>query len=146
VTELEGTKKIFAIELNLPVQTYDIDFANVVSNIVYIRWLEDLRIALVSAHFSLPEMVKQDIAPILLETSIQYKQPLMLFDLPIGRMWMSQMKYLRWTVNAEIFAGERLVATAEQVGCFINLSSRKPISIPKQLSHQFKSAQQLPSF
>jgi len=34
----------FLIEVPLPVRTYDIDFAGIVSNIVYIRWLEDLRL------------------------------------------------------------------------------------------------------
>ncbi|MEE3719851.1 thioesterase family protein [Tumidithrix elongata RA019] len=138
MTQLVESKQLINVELKLPVQPYDIDFAGVVSNIVYIRWLEDLRVALVSACFSLSEMVEQDIAPILLETSIQYKQPVVLFDLPIGRMWMSKMKYLRWTVSAEILVGEKLVATAEQIGCFINLSSRKPVSIPKELSQAFR--------
>ena len=33
-------------EQPLPIRTYDIDFAGIVSNIVFIRWLEDLRLAL----------------------------------------------------------------------------------------------------
>ncbi len=35
-----------AIERDLPIRTYDIDFAGIVSNIVYVRWLEDLRLAM----------------------------------------------------------------------------------------------------
>jgi acyl-CoA thioesterase FadM len=31
------------VELPIVVKTYDIDFANIVHNRVYIRWLEDLR-------------------------------------------------------------------------------------------------------
>ena len=31
-------------EQPLPIRTYDIDFAGIVSNIVFIRWLEDLRL------------------------------------------------------------------------------------------------------
>ena len=31
-------------EQPLPIRTYDIDFARIVSNIVFIRWLEDLRL------------------------------------------------------------------------------------------------------
>ncbi len=33
--------KHLEIELQLPVKTYDIDFAGIVSNIVYVRWFED---------------------------------------------------------------------------------------------------------
>ena len=35
-------QKPLEVSLNLPIKTYDIDFAGIVSNIVYIRWLEDL--------------------------------------------------------------------------------------------------------
>jgi acyl-CoA thioester hydrolase len=34
------------VERALPIRTYDIDFAGIVSNIVYVRWLEDLRLAM----------------------------------------------------------------------------------------------------
>jgi acyl-CoA thioester hydrolase len=37
-------QKPFEVALDLPIKTYDIDFAGIVSNIVYIRWLEDLRL------------------------------------------------------------------------------------------------------
>jgi len=33
-------------EQPLPIRTYDIDFAGIVSNIVFVRWLEDLRLGL----------------------------------------------------------------------------------------------------
>ncbi len=36
-------QRVMEVNLSFPVRTYDIDFAGVVSNIVYIRWLEDLR-------------------------------------------------------------------------------------------------------
>ncbi len=34
------------VERDLPIRTYDIDFAGIVGNIVYVRWLEDLRLAM----------------------------------------------------------------------------------------------------
>ena len=40
-------------ELPLRVQTYDIDFAGIVSNIVFIRWLEDLRLGLMDEAYPL---------------------------------------------------------------------------------------------
>ena len=38
--ETEGAMTEF-YEQPLPIRTYDIDFAGIVSNIVFIRWLED---------------------------------------------------------------------------------------------------------
>src|SRR5947208_6147204 len=43
------------VELLLAVRTYDIDFAGHVSNIVYIRWLEDLRLQFLNEHLPLQE-------------------------------------------------------------------------------------------
>jgi acyl-CoA thioester hydrolase len=53
------------VELVLPVKTYDIDFAGIVSNIVYIRWLEDLRLEMLDAYLPLQKMLEDGIAPIL---------------------------------------------------------------------------------
>ncbi len=46
------------VELVLPVKTYDIDFAGIVSNIVYIRWLEDLRLEILDAYLPLQKMLE----------------------------------------------------------------------------------------
>ena len=128
------------VELVLPVKTYDIDFAGIVSNIVYIRWLEDLRLEILDAYLPLQKMLEDGIAPILLQTQIEYKQPITIFDVPIGRMWMSKMKKLKWTVTAEIVAG-KVATIAEQSGGFINLSSRKPVLIPQQLYQAYLAQQ-----
>ena len=40
-------------EQPLPIRTYDIDFAGIVSNIVFIRWLEDLRLGLMDQAYPL---------------------------------------------------------------------------------------------
>ena len=40
-------------EQPLPIRTYDIDFAGIVSNIVFIRWLEDLRLGLLDQAYPL---------------------------------------------------------------------------------------------
>ena len=47
------------VELTIPVRSYDIDFAGIVSNIVYIRWLEDLRLKWLDEHFPLDRQFKQ---------------------------------------------------------------------------------------
>jgi len=48
---LTEDKKILLIEKEIKVATYDIDFAGIVSNISYIRWLEDLRLAWLEKYF-----------------------------------------------------------------------------------------------
>ena len=62
-------------EQPLPIRTYDIDFAGIVSNIVFIRWLEDLRLALLDRAYPLTRALAEDVAPILLATRINYRRP-----------------------------------------------------------------------
>ena len=52
-------------EQPLPIRTYDIDFSGIVSNIVFIRWLEDLRLGLMEQAYPLILALAEDVAPTL---------------------------------------------------------------------------------
>jgi acyl-CoA thioester hydrolase len=122
------------VELAFPPRTYDIDFAGVVNNIVYIRWLEDLRLALMAPIYPVDRALREDAAPILLSTGIEYDKPATIQDATlVGRMWVPRMERIKWHVAAEFAVGDRVHARATQVGLFIKLSTRKPIAPPKQL-------------
>ncbi|HTZ77031.1 MAG TPA: thioesterase family protein [Stellaceae bacterium] len=125
------------VEMPLPIRTYDIDFAGIVSNIVYVRWLEDLRIAMMAEVYPLPQAVAEDVAPVLLETRVTYQHPLTLQDRPVGRIWATSMKGVRWRIAAEIRVGETVHARAEQTGIFIRLSTRRPVPPPAPLVERF---------
>ena len=129
--------KPLAIELQLPVKTYDIDFAGIVSNIVYVRWLEDLRLEMLSSFWPLEEQLQHGIAPIVLQTSIDYKQSIQMSDRPIGKMWIASLAALRWSVGAEISIAGKTAAIAQQMGIFINLETKKPMRIPAKLQQHF---------
>lgn len=128
-----NNKRPFEIQLSLPVQTYDIDFAGVVSNIVYVRWLEDLRIKMIAQEWPVKEQFAKGIAPVLASTTIRYQQAVYLQDNLVGRMWMERLKRLKWFVSAEFWRGADIVATAEQTGCFLNLDSQKPEKVPEHI-------------
>lgn len=129
--------KPLAVELQLPVRTYDIDFAGIVSNIVYVRWLEDLRLEMLSHSLPLEELLQNGIAPLILQTKIDYKQAIQMIDRPIGKMWVESLASLRWIVSAEIAIAGEISAIAQQTGIFINLETKKPIRIPAQLQQQY---------
>jgi acyl-CoA thioester hydrolase len=132
MSELFTQKKSFPIESYLSVQTYDIDFAGIVSNIVYIRWLEDLRLKMMEKYLPLNELLPQNYCPTLASTQIEYKQALRLFDRPIGKMWMSKLGRLRFTIHAEIYHQQKLVTQATQVGFFVNINTMRPMTIPQK--------------
>jgi acyl-CoA thioester hydrolase len=130
-------RKPLEIELQLPVKTYDIDFAGIVSNIVYVRWLEDLRLEMLSNFFPLAEQLESGIAPIVMQTTIDYKQSIQMTDRPIGKMWIDSLASLRWIVGAEISIEGKTSAMAQQTGIFINLQTKKPIRIPERLQQHY---------
>jgi acyl-CoA thioester hydrolase len=125
------------VERALPVRTYDIDFAGIVGNIVYVRWLEDLRLAMMEETYPIAQALAEDVAPILLETRIAYERPVRIDDALVGRMWVTDMGRLKWRLAAEFtVAGERRAA-AEQTGIFIRLSTRRPIAPPLALRRRY---------
>jgi len=136
MNDLEQPKPL-EVELHLPVRTYDIDFAGIVSNIVYVRWLEDLRIEMLHRFLPLEELLQNGTAPLILQTKIDYKQALQMTDRPIGKMWVESIASLRWIVSAEIAIAGKIAAIAQQTGIFINLETKKPIRIPDRLQQQF---------
>jgi acyl-CoA thioester hydrolase len=132
--------KPLEIALHLPVKTYDIDFAGIVSNIVYVRWLEDLRIEMLDRFLPLEELLQNGIAPLILQTKIDYKQAIQMADRPLGKMWIESIESLRWQVSAEISNAGKISAIAQQTGIFINLATKRPSKIPDRLQQLYQES------
>ena len=133
----ESTTRPFEVSLSLPVRTYDIDMLGIVHNRVYIRWLEDLRMQVLAEYLPLQPLVEAGISPLLIKTCIEYKRPVRLFDPLVGHMWMAALGRARYTLRAEFFVNDQLMATAEQTGCFVELSTGRPVPVPKQARDQW---------
>lgn len=129
------------VKLIIPVKTYDIDFAGIVSNIVYIRWLEDLRLKCLDEYLPIGKLIAQGYAPILAGTEIEYKRPIRLCDQVEGHLWLHKLGRLKLTLKAEFFSNHELAATAIQKGAFINLQNCRPIPIPEKLQQQYLESQ-----
>jgi acyl-CoA thioester hydrolase len=114
--------------------TYDIDFAGVVSNISYIRWLEDLRNLLAEQTLSLGEAFQRGIAPTLMHTEIDYLAPVRFPDLVTGRMWLAEHGRSKRELAAEFQsqAMDKLVARARQIGVFVALDTLRPVRLPEE--------------
>lgn len=124
--------------IELPVRAYDVDFQGVVNNLVYVRWLEDLRFALLGRYMPLAEQVGKGFAPILASTQIEYKSPIRFGDRVVGRVWATEARHVRCAVRCEIWAGDRLAAAATQTGCFVDLATLRPIALPEPLRREFR--------
>jgi acyl-CoA thioester hydrolase len=129
-----GGDMIEYYEQPLPIRTYDIDFAGIVGNIVFVRWLEDLRLGLLDQAYPLIRALAEDVAPILLSTRIGYRRPVTIADPLIGRMRVDGLTRVRWRLAAEFVVNGVVHAEAEQEGLFMRLSTRRPIAIPEPIS------------
>ena len=128
-------QKSLEVTLDLPVKTYDIDFAEIVSNIVYLRWLEDLRLKILETYLPLEPLMARGYCPIIASTQIQYKKALKMFDRPVGKMWVAELGRSRCTLQAEIYLNRTVATTATQVGFFISLETMRPIAVPMELKN-----------
>jgi acyl-CoA thioester hydrolase len=120
-------------EMPLRIQTYDIDFAGIVSNIVFIRWLEDLRLGLMDEAYPLVRALADDVAPILTDTRIAYRRPVTIADKLLGRIRVAALGRVRWRLAANFTVAGAVHAEAEQQGLFMRLSTRRPVAIPEPI-------------
>lgn len=116
------------------VMTYDIDFAGIVSNISYIRWLEDLRNVFAEQALSLGDALRRGIAPALMRTEIDYLAPVRFPDIVTGRMWLAEHGRSKWDLAAEFESQGtgQLVARARQTGVFVSLETLRPVRLPEE--------------
>ena len=130
------------IDMPITVKTYDIDFMGIVSNIAYIRWMEDLRLKFLEVHYSLQKLMADLIVPILTHTNIDYKRPVRMHDEVIGSIWMEKYDSSGWIANMEFTVNGKVVATGAQGGVFINISTMKRSDPPEGMKKKYEEALQ----
>jgi len=130
------------LEVVIPiiVRSYDIDFAGIVSNIVYLRWMEDLRMKFLEEHLPLDAQMEAGFVPALTHTEIFYHRQTRLFESVIGRSWLKDLTRTTWTLAGEFTVNGEVVATARQTGAFIRLETGKPVRTPLEMREKFARA------
>jgi acyl-CoA thioester hydrolase len=122
------------VRCSFKAMTYDIDFAGVVSNITYTRWLEDLRNLFAEQTLSVGDAFKRGIAPALTRTEIDFLAPVRFPDTVNARMWLDELGPARWVLAAE-FTSEAtgtVAVRARQTGLFVSLQTFRPVPLPEE--------------
>ncbi|SHK12603.1 acyl-CoA thioester hydrolase [Anaerocolumna jejuensis DSM 15929] len=127
------------VEKKIKVNAYDIDVMGIVSNIVYVRWFEDLRFLLLDQFWAYEDMLKLNQSPILSKTEIDYKRPLTILDNPVGELWISDLNKSRWTISIEIKSDGKLVCCGKQTGYFYDMNRKRPVPIPQELLQKYQN-------
>ena len=141
----------FLTTVPLTVRGYDVDFGGIVSNIVTVRWLEDVRTALLDRVSSMRALVESGRAPVVARLEVDYQRPVRLFDAVEGRVWTGAVGRSSLELFTEIGApggagpagtaeaapergspgGAPLVYTAaRQLVVFVDLQTGRPVPVP----------------
>ena len=125
-TALESNRiESLFIEIPLTVNTYDIDVAGHVNNIVYIRWLEDLRNRLFSQIYPLEKLIEVNHHLVVISSEVKYRKQIKLFYKPVGEMFLHNYSHGIFALKAKIIIDNHLAFIATQKCVFMNLSNSK---------------------
>ena len=124
---LSKTNPLF-IEVPLLVNTYDIDVAGHVNNIVYVRWLEDMRNVLFAQIYAMEKLLELNHHLVVISSEIKYRKQIRLFDKPIGKMIIHSYSHGMFVFKAEINVEDHLAFIATQKCVLMNLNENKMFS------------------
>lgn len=130
--------KPFYVEFPITVRSYDIDVNDHVSNIVYIRWLEDMRMTMLDTYMPYEAIRKKGLSLILIRTEIDYKRGIGLFEKPLLQGWIEGLEGIRMYIRARFLVEGRVAASARQTGVFLDLNRQRPARLPSIFIQKIK--------
>ncbi len=110
------------------VNTYDIDAAGHVNNVVYLEWAEQLRVEFLMKYFRFREIYEQGYYFVVVSTNISYRKQIKLFEKPSG---IVKSKYLTKgliLIAIEIYIQGKKSASIEQKCVVFDLKAGKMIT------------------
>ncbi|MEL7003673.1 MAG: thioesterase family protein [Bacteroidota bacterium] len=120
------------LEIPIKIHGYDIDVLGIVSNIVYVRWFEDLRMHFLDTYYPFQELLEEKKSPVLSDTQVKYQYPLTIQDQAKGLVWLSNVSKSRWECSFEIKTDKRIHTSGVQSGYFIDTERIRPIRVPSR--------------
>ncbi|MEM9667231.1 MAG: thioesterase family protein [Bacteroidota bacterium] len=117
-----------ALTFEQTVHTFQVDFAGVLSNIIYIQWMEIGRTKLLeAAEMPVEALFDEGIVPVLVHTEIDYKRPYRLGDTASIVFWVSALRNASAQLDFRFYGpGGTLHASGRQAGLFVTLANMRP--------------------
>ncbi len=135
--------RVMKTVLPIRIKAYEIDAMGVVSNIVYVKWLEDARHAFLDQYYPYEDMIAAGISPVMMKNEITYKKPLRIMDKPTATLWITRLDKMRWEIYTEFTCEETLHCSAVQKGCFVDINTGRPTRVPEPLMEAYIQEQGL---
>jgi acyl-CoA thioester hydrolase len=129
-----GDLKPGEVRVDFAIRPYDVDVAGIVSNIVYVRWLEDLRMEMLARVFPPGELGRRRLMPVVVRTEIDYRSSLRFHDACAGLMRLEAVGNTSVRLRARFTDGHGATAAeAMQVGVFLDTESNRPARVPDEI-------------
>jgi acyl-CoA thioester hydrolase len=109
--------------IDFEIKTYEIDIAGHVNNIVYIKWLEDLRNKLFLRLFHIGDLLEDKFYPVITSTTINYKKQLKFGDKPAGTMNIENAKHGMMVLNFKFINNKNICAYGDQKCVILNFKT-----------------------
>ncbi len=135
--DIKQSNRPLIVENDFIVTTYDIDIAGHLNNVVYVRWLEDLRRIFFDEHYPVKNLLGHNLYPVIASTNIKYKRQIKLFDTPKGFMWLEKIDRIILKLSAEFTVNGSVAAFAEQKCVIYNLETSQIVKPPEKIYHTF---------
>lgn len=129
-----------SITFELPVYTFQIDFAQHVSNIVYVQWMEIGRLRILEEAGLPPQTaLETGLLPTLAETRIRYRRPILLGESVMAETWIEELGAATAHI-AHRFSidGGTLCAEGLQRGLFVDQATGKPARLSPEMRARFE--------
>lgn len=131
------------IIFDLQIYSFQIDFNNHVSNIVYSQWMEIGRTKLLEA-IAMPvhRIAEEGFVPVLISTEIHFKSPLLLGDMVHVNLWLSELRHASAVMSFEFSKSDgthnqTIAAIAKQKGIFADRETMKPYRLKPHQREKF---------
>ncbi|MHC5037871.1 MAG: acyl-CoA thioesterase [Planctomycetota bacterium] len=130
-------KKFEPFEMEIPVDPADIDLLGHVSNIVYLRWVQDVAVAHWNAKAT--EKDKEELLWVVTRHEIDYKRPAMAGDTVIARTWVGGALKGIFERHTEIRrkSDGKVLARARSLWCPVDARTKKPTRVSADVYETF---------
>jgi len=132
------------LELAVPitVETTDLDFAGIVSNIAYIRWLEHLRNRFFARYADPMAWMEDHIAAAVAETHIVYLRPVGPGTVLTGRIWAEEVRHVGVRMGVAVTDADlNPFALATQRVVTADWQAMRPVRLPESLKYAWAESQ-----
>ena len=109
--------------INFEIKTYEIDIAGHVNNIVYVKWLEDLRIKLFEQILPVDILLKENLYPVVISTKIVYRKQLKFADKTLGHIEIENIAHDILNLKFEFISNNKTCVVAEQKCILMDIKS-----------------------